>query len=180
MNEGGKGKPAVVRDAENADLAVGLGDVVDKPLDRVVGVGALVDRRGILRAVHGAVHHVVTLGTVLAANVLNDADVAAADNHVRGVVVAVDCRPQMRAGSVTGLVVGAVGRAREQDGRVGGAFRDENHRVQVDSIAHGDHGIAALVIEGGCSGLELIGRLAGVVGILGCGSLGACESGRKA
>ena len=45
----------------------------------------------------GAIHHVVALGAVLAADVLDDADVASADDGLDGVVVAVERRAEMRA-----------------------------------------------------------------------------------
>ena len=71
----------VVRDAEDADLAVALGHVLHQPVDRVVGVGGVIDRRRILRPAQRPVHHVVAFGAVLAADVLDDADVAAFDDH---------------------------------------------------------------------------------------------------
>ena len=82
MDERHQGQKAVVGDAEDADLAVGLGNVVNQPVDGVVGVGRFVDRRGILRPANGPVHHVVAFGAVLAADVLDHADVAAVDDHV--------------------------------------------------------------------------------------------------
>jgi hypothetical protein len=48
----------------------------------------VIDARGIERAVERAVHDVVAFGTVLAADVLDDANVAAFDDDVHGVVVA--------------------------------------------------------------------------------------------
>src|SRR3546814_20697553 len=54
----------------------------------VVGVGGVVDRGGILRAVQRPVHHVVAFGAVLAAHVLHHADVAVLDDDVGDVVVA--------------------------------------------------------------------------------------------
>ena len=131
MNQRHQGQKAVVGDAEDADLAVGLGDVLDQPVDGVVGVGGFVDGRGVQRAVEGAVHDVVALGAVLAADVLDDADVAAFDDHVGGVVVAVQDGPEVRAGGMAGERVGVVGRAGEQDGRVLGAFGDQDHGVQT-------------------------------------------------
>jgi hypothetical protein len=80
---------AVVGNAQDADLAVALRNVLHQPVDGVVGVGGVIDRRGILRPVQGAVHHVVAFGAVFAANVLHHADVAAFDDHVGGVVVAI-------------------------------------------------------------------------------------------
>jgi hypothetical protein len=39
IDERHQGKKAVVGDAKNADLAVGLGDILDEPVDAVVSVG---------------------------------------------------------------------------------------------------------------------------------------------
>ena len=97
MDERHQRQEAVVGDAEDADLAVGLGNVLDQPVDGVVGVGGFVDGGGVVRAVEGAVHDVVALGAVLAADVLHDADVAAIDDDVDGVVVAVQDGAEVRA-----------------------------------------------------------------------------------
>ena len=70
-------------------LPLRLGNILHQPVDGVVGVGGMIDRRRILRAVQRAVHHVVALRAVLAAHVLHHADVAALDDHIGGVVVAV-------------------------------------------------------------------------------------------
>ena len=92
-----QGQKAVVGDAEDADLAVALRDVLHQPVDRVVGVGGVIDRRRVLRAAQRPVHHVVALGAVLAANVLDHANVSAFDDHVGGVVVAGQDRAEVRA-----------------------------------------------------------------------------------
>src|SRR5206468_59091 len=42
---------SIVRDAKDADLPVALGDVFHEPIDRVVRVGRVIDRRRILRPV---------------------------------------------------------------------------------------------------------------------------------
>ena len=81
------GKKSVVRNTQNADLFVALRNVFDEPVDRVVGVGRFVYRRRILWAVERAVHHIVALGAVFAANVLHDADVPTVDHDVGRVVV---------------------------------------------------------------------------------------------
>ncbi len=79
---------AVVRDAENADASIRLRNVFHQPIDGVVGVSGVVHLRRVLRTLQRAVHHVVAFGAVLAANVLDHANVAAFDDHVGGVVVA--------------------------------------------------------------------------------------------
>ena len=80
---------AVVGDAEDSDFAIGFRNIFDQPIDGVVGVGGVIDRRRILRAVQRTIHDVVAFGAILAAHVLNYADVAAFDDYVGGVVVAV-------------------------------------------------------------------------------------------
>ena len=97
MDEAHQGGESVVGDADDADLAVGLRHVLHEPVDGVVGVGGMVDRGRVQRAAQGAVHDVVALGAVLAADVLDDADVAAFDDDVGGVVVAVEAGAEMRA-----------------------------------------------------------------------------------
>ena len=160
IDERHQGQEAVVGDAEDADLAVGFGNVFDQPVDGVVGVGGVVDRRGIERAVQRAIHDVVAFGAVFAAHILDNANVAAFDDDVGGVVVAVEDWGRDGSLRVGGEAVGVVGRAREQDRRVLGAFRDEDDGVQLDAVAHGDHDIAALEIETGGGLLEMRGSFA--------------------
>ena len=38
---------AIVRDSKDADFAVALGDILHQPVDGVVGIGGMIDRRGI-------------------------------------------------------------------------------------------------------------------------------------
>ena len=141
---------SVVRDAEDADLAVRFRDVLHEPVDRVVRVRRVVHRRRVLRPVHGAVHHVVALGAVLAAHVLHDADVAALDDRLDGVVVAVERRAEVRALVDPRELVGVVGRPREEDRRrlrAQGRLRHEDDRVQLHAVAHRDHHLAPHVVE---------------------------------
>ena len=72
-----QGQETVIRNAKNTDFAVGFGHVFHQPVDGVIGVGGVIHRSRILRPVQGPVHHIVALRAVLAANVLNGADVAA-------------------------------------------------------------------------------------------------------
>jgi hypothetical protein len=51
------------------------------------------------------------------------------------------------------------------------AFGNENHGVQVDTVAHRDHGFAPLEIERGGDWLKMLRRFAGVVGIARSGAL---------
>jgi hypothetical protein len=83
-------------------LPLPLRDVFHQPIDGVVGVRRVVHGRGVLRPVQGTVHHVVALGAVLAAHVLHHADVAAFDDHVNGVIVALQDWPQVGAVRVAG------------------------------------------------------------------------------
>jgi hypothetical protein len=142
-------REAVVRDAEDADPAVGLGDVLHQPVDRVVGVGGVIDRGRVLRAAQRPVDDVVALGAVLAADVLDHADVAAVDDHVGDVVVALQRRAEVRAGPLRGHAVGVVRRAGQEHRRALGAARHQDHRVQLHAVAHRDHLLAALEVEAG-------------------------------
>ena len=169
IDERHQGQEAVVGDAEDADLAVALRDVLHQPVDGVVGVGGVVDRRGVLGAAQRAVHDVVALGPVLAAHVLHHADVAALHDHVGGVVVAGQDGPQVRAGRVLGERLGVVGGPGEQHGRAFGALRHQDHGQELHAVAHGDHDLAPHVIEAVDGGLELGRRLAGQGGIGGGG-----------
>jgi fructose-specific component phosphotransferase system IIB-like protein len=54
-------KKAVVRDAQDADLAVALGDVLDEPIDGVIGVGRMIDRSLVQRAAQGTIDDVVSV-----------------------------------------------------------------------------------------------------------------------
>ncbi len=57
LEQGHDRQPAVIRDAEHADAAVVPPDVLDQPVDRVIGVGPLVDRLGVGRVARGSDHH---------------------------------------------------------------------------------------------------------------------------
>ena len=171
MDEAHQGGESVVGDADDADLAVALGRIFYEPVDGVVGVGGVVDLGWVEGAAEGAVHHVVAFGAVLAADVLDDADVAAVDDDVGGVVVAVEAGAEVRALRVCRQRRCAVGRAGEQDGRVFCSFRDQDDGVELDAVAHRDHDFAAVVVEAVVRRLEGCGRLARQGG----GGLGGCE-----
>ena len=148
-------------------LPLDLGDVLHEPVDGVVGVGGLVDGGRVQRAADGAVHDVVALGAVLAADVLDDADVAAARRWSRW-----RCRIPIELGprcALCALVVscgGAVGRAGEEDAGALRALGNEDDGVQLDAVAHGDHDFAAGVIHAMGWRIEGGGSFAGVVGVL--------------
>ena len=123
-------------------LPLRLGNILHQPVDGVVGIGGVVDGRRVLRAVQRAVHDVVALGAVLAAHVLHHADVAAFDDHVGGVVIAVQDRPEVRALGVARELGRVIGRARQQDRRALRSLRNKDDGVQLDAVAHGDHDLA--------------------------------------
>ena len=166
VDERHQGQEAVVGDAEDADAAVALRDVLHQPVDRVVGVGRVIDGRRVLRPVQRAIHHVVALGAVLSAHVLDRADVAALDDDLGGVVVAVQARAQVRAVGAARERGGVVGRAREQDRRVPGALRHEDDGMQLHPVTHGDHHVALHVVEAVGGGGECRRRLARERGVL--------------
>ena len=147
MHQRHQRQETVVGNAEDSDLAVRLGNVLHQPFDGVVGVGRVVDRRRIQRPVQRPVHHIVALGAVLAANVLHHPDVAAVHDHVGGVVISVERSPQMRADAVGRQHIGAVGRAGEEDRRLLRSFGDQDDGMQFHAVPHGNHDLAALVIE---------------------------------
>ena len=146
-------------------LPLRLRDVLHQPVDGVVGVGGMIHGRRILRPVQGAVHDVVAFGAVLAADILNHADVAALDDHLGGIVVAVQDRSsewsQMSALGMAGEFGGVVGRARQQDRRVLRALGDQDDGVQLDAVAHGDHHVAPDVVEATGNRRELARSLTG-------------------
>ena len=107
----------------------------------------MIDRGGIQWAAQRTRHHVVALGAVLAAHVLNDADVTAFENHFESVVIAVKAGSEMGTVRASGEIVGVVGRARKKYGSVFGAFGHENDGVQFQAVAHGNHHVAACVVE---------------------------------
>src|SRR5512147_199094 len=67
---------------------------------------------------------------------------------------------------MAGQAVGVVGSARQQDGRVAGAFGDNDDGVQLDAVAHGNHDLALDVIKAVGDRLELGGSFAGQGGVL--------------
>jgi hypothetical protein len=158
-------------DADNADIAVGFRDVLREPVDGVVGVGGVVDGCRIQRPAEGAVHDVVALGAILAADVLDDADVAAFDDDVRGVVVAVEAGVEVVAVGVGGELRSAVWRTCEHNAGVMRSFGNENDGVQLDAVAHGDHDLAASVVGAILRGANGGGYLRGHVGVLPRGRL---------
>ena len=138
---------AVVADADNADAAVAFRHMLHQPIDRVVCVGAVVDLGRIERiADQRAVHHIRALRAVLAADVLDDADVAALGDDVGGIIIPVERGDQMPALHVGGQRVRVIGRAGQQHRRAGRALGDQDHGVELDAVAHRDLGDAPFVV----------------------------------
>ncbi len=132
--EGGHGGgPAVVGHAEHADTAVVGSDVGEQPLDRVVGVGPFVEGVHIARRSRRTLHLELALGLRLAADVLEDEEIAVLGQSLQV------------GGEVPLRLVDAVWRA-EQDERqrLGLMGGHEDLRVQLDPVAHGDHRVADL------------------------------------
>ena len=151
---------SVVGNPEDADPAVGFRHVLHEPVDRVVGVGRMIDRGRVLRPAQRPVHHVIAFGAVLAAHVLHRADVAAFDDHVGGVVIALQDRAEMAAVGVARQARRVVGRPRQQDRRASRALRHDHDRVQLHAVAHRDHHDALDVVEAVVHRLERCRRLA--------------------
>ncbi len=132
VDDAGGGVEAGIGDAPHADLAVVVGDVVNEPLDGVVGVGAFVGILG--AALDGAVRrHVdeIAFGHVAAADVLVDEDELLAAEFIR----------RAEGGLVVLHAVGpdAVGRAGQHDGiGFGGVLGDVDAGEEALAIAHGN------------------------------------------
>src|SRR5579871_3680517 len=67
-------EPRAIAGARHSYAAVIVGDVLQQPLDGVVGVGAFVERLGILRLARLAQHYELALGTEASANILRHED----------------------------------------------------------------------------------------------------------
>ena len=61
VNQSHQRQEPVIRNAQDADLAVALGNVFHQPVDRVVGVRSVVNRSGVERSVQRTRHDVVAL-----------------------------------------------------------------------------------------------------------------------
>ena len=162
---------SVVGNAEDANSSVALRNILDQPVDGVVCIGRVIDGRGIQRTVQRASHHVIAFGAVFAAHVLHDADIAAFDDHLGRIVIATENRTEMRAGGLSGLRHSLVRRAREQDRRIFRTLGQNDDRVQLHAVAHGNHHVAFDVIEAGGDGRKRGRGFAGQV--RGCAGLSA-------
>ena len=120
---------AIIGNAQDADLAVALRHVLHQPVDGVIGVGGVIDRRGVERAVQRPGHHVIAFGTMFATHILDDPDVAAVDHGVIRHVSAVDHSREMRAGILRPALAGAVRCAAQQHRRALRAAGNEDDGV---------------------------------------------------
>ena len=116
---------AAVGNAVEAGTAVVVRDILYEPVDRVVGIGALVDSLGILRIVNGAEHHEFAFGAIAPANVLEHKDVAIG----------------VHLGVAADILDGnAVGGALEEDWeRARDLLGCVDLGVELHSVAHGNH-----------------------------------------
>src|SRR5205823_2380868 len=137
----------VVRNAENSDPAIAFRNILHQPIDGVISIGGMVHRGWVQGAVQGASHHIVALGAVLAAHVLDRPNVSSFDDDFSGVVIAIQDWAKVAAVSVTRQLLGIVGRAREQNRRMLCALWDKNDCVELYSITHRNHHFAPDVIE---------------------------------
>ncbi len=112
---------AFVRRAEHPDLAVRFGEVglVDQPIDRVPGIGGVIDRGGIERTDGRARDDIVALRAIFAADILEHADIAVLDEQL---VTLGKRREHVRAVHPLDPARGVVGGAGEQDRRIGRAL----------------------------------------------------------
>ena len=144
-------RETLVGGADHADLAVGLRHVLHQPLDGVVGIGCVIDQRGIERPVQRAGHDVIAFRVVLAAYVLKDADVPLPDEHL---IPQRQRRQHVRAHEALGALGGVVRGAGEDDRRVLCALRDDDGGEELDPVAHRDHDLALFVVKLLCGYLE--------------------------
>ena len=124
-------EPTQIRDAEHADAPVVARHILEQPLDRVVRIGALVERRGIARRARRALHDERPFGTELSAQVLKREDVAFVGQRL-------EIRDKVAGGTVD-----AVRRALHDDRqRCGLGGRREDLRVKTHAVSHCDHHVA--------------------------------------
>jgi len=131
-------RPAGIGDTEHADASVVALHVLEQPVDRVVGIGALVQRLRVARRARRALHHERAFGSELAADVGEHEDVALVcqrlEVHVEGV----------------GRVRDAVRRPRHDDRqRLPLILRDKHLRVQAHAVARRNHHITDVEPIGG-------------------------------
>ena len=132
-----------VRAAEHSHLAVALGHVLHEPVDRVVRVGRMIDGARVQRSLERPGHHVVAFRPILAAHVLEHADVAVHHEDL----VALRQRPEHpRRWRPLRSPRCVVGRTRQDQWRLSGSFGHDDDGVQFHTVAHRNHDVALDVI----------------------------------
>ena len=138
---------ALVRAAEHADPAVGLGHVLHEPVDRVVRIGRVIHFARVQRPPERTRHDVLAFGSVLAAHVLEHADVAVLHEDL---VALRQQRHHVRRGRPLRAARRVVRRAGQEHRRVIGAAGNDDDGVELHAVAHGNHDLAPdVVIRGG-------------------------------
>ena len=139
IDTGLHGEEAIVGSADDADAAVIIGNIFQQPGDGIEGVSAFVHLsgsgggRGMVN--HGAHHDELALGLVTAANIFQNKNVATAREFGALLVDGV--------GGVAGNSVRSAVENKGQGFAIIG--RPKNHGVKFQAIAHGNHGLLALV-----------------------------------
>ena len=102
---------------------------------------------GIQRTAQRPRHFVVAFGAMLATHILKYADVTVRHKYF----IALRKRLQHGRGfTARGAALGVIRRARKKNRRVLGAIWNNNHRVQLHAVAHGNHDFALLVVGFNC------------------------------
>ena len=138
---------ALIRAAEHADLAVGFRHILHQPVDDVVGVGRFIGVAGIEGPSQKASHERVAFRSIFSAYVLKNSDVPISDKYL--IPLWQDGQHLRGAGSL-GSFRRVVRCTCENYRRILCALRNHDNRVQLDSVAHGNHYIALNEVEG-CS-----------------------------
>src|SRR5438876_12187678 len=107
----------------------------------------MIDIGRIQRPTQRTIHYVVAFRTVLPAHVLHDPNVAALDDHFERIVIAVQNRPEMCTGRVSGELRRVVGGPRQEDWRTLRTLRHDDDRMQAYAIAYRNHQVASRVFQ---------------------------------
>ena len=146
---------AVVAGPDHADAAVRFGHMLHQPVDRVIGVGRVIDLGGIVGAAQRAFVDVFAARSVFATHILIDADIAVGEEHrVRSAHRHVGI-----GAAVLHRAFGIVGRAFEQYRRVVRALHHHDHGMQLHAVAHRDIDHALDVVEGLIRRREALGHI---------------------
>jgi len=168
MDETHQDGETVVARAHGGDFAVALGHVVHQPLDRVVGIGRMIDPGIIELPGKRPVHDVRSFGLIFTAHVLGHDDIALCGQFAKRIRQG---ERSVRARRARRELRGAIRRAIEHDGRMGRALRYDDDREQLHAVAHRNHDLAFVeVVE--CRRRAELGR------DVACGS-GARGDGRR-